>query len=404
MAPLERDPATGRRRRFPLCPNCRAKFKPSDPHPIYIDTSDPAASQAGSSKDVPSPKKPAPPCHTDVVHRRIQLATQEVNRVGEDLRYQTVQKAVQEMEKVAELSDEKRECLLTLVTAVAARWRGMLPIFSTIANQRNEVLALKERLDAAEAQRDRAVAESRRADDIATRAVSMTEQVNHALQQAKGENEALKGRIEQLKQDHRKELEREQARLKGLYDSLNALKAKEAKQKAEIESLREEAKRHAAQLREAAESQLVSLEGEDGRPAGNQSQGLFVEPPHYQASYDLSGSQATIERLPGTSRKRKGSEDDLLLLEAERATASHRVPRPPAQAGSKAVSRLAVPQAPVFPSDWQLDRAQVKPADKQRPVKRTASAATLSPLALDHRGRPLKPVQVGSRKKFCRDS
>ncbi|KAI0358241.1 hypothetical protein OH77DRAFT_1254685 [Trametes cingulata] len=415
------DPETGRRRPLPLCPNCRAKFKASDPHPIYIDTSDPAASQAGPSTGA-SPRRP---CHTDVVHRRIQLATQEVNRVGEDLRYQTVQKAVQEMEKVAELSDERRECLLTLVTAVAERWRGMLPMFSTIAAQRNEVIALKERLSTAEAQRDRAVAECKRANDIATRAVATTEQVNDALQQAKVENDVVKTRLEKLKEDHKEELEREQARMKGLYDSLNALKAKEVKQKAEIESLRAEARKHARQLREAAASQLISLEGDDDRPTENESQGLVVQPSRFQesldepaiwwligltrsqAAYDLSGSQATVERLPmpGASRKRKGSEDDLVSLENERTRPTHRVPTPAARAaGNAVVSRLAPPQAPVFPSDWQLDRAQVKPADRQRPMKRSASAATLSPLALDHRGKPLKPVQVGTRKKFCRDS
>ncbi|KAI0761779.1 hypothetical protein BD413DRAFT_234966 [Trametes elegans] len=90
--------------RFP-CPSCRADFKASDPHPIYVENSD-FTPQGQAEANGPAP------CHTDAVHRRIQSALREVRHTEHDLRRQTVQKAAQEMDRVVEVSDGKDNCLL----------------------------------------------------------------------------------------------------------------------------------------------------------------------------------------------------------------------------------------------------------------------------------------------------
>lgn len=121
--------------------------------------------------------------------------------------------------------------------------------------------------------------------------------------------------------------------------------------------------------------------------------------------YAWSGSQATFERL-GPARKRKGSEDDLALLDIERASSGYEDDPPPRAAPEprKRSSRSVAPKAPLFSSDWQLPSAQVKQKGVQRTLQRSASANVPPPLALDRNGKPLKPVAVGSRKRFRVDS
>ncbi|OJT03303.1 hypothetical protein TRAPUB_6081 [Trametes pubescens] len=326
----------------------------------------------------------------------MKTATRVINLVEHDLRHQTVQKAALEMEKVVELSDGQQECLLSLLATVATRWRGMLPVFSTVANQRNELLELQERQRRTERERDAAVTATSRAEQIATEAVRTTEQVHEALQAAKTEVETLQQASVRSNEAYKEDLAAKQKRIDWLFASLNAFKAKEAKQKAEIEELREKVQ-EATRLREAAESQLVDLEV-DYEPVNEQS--LVVLPDDSQAAFDLSGSQATFERLPGTTRKRKGSEDDLAWCDAEQASDLDDQPPRAAPTARKQMSKAAKPKAPLFQSDWHLPSGQVQPKGARRMLQRSTSANTSFPIALDQSGKPLKPVQVGSRKRM----
>ncbi len=85
------------------CPQCRAPFKNSEPHPIFLEHGD-SASQAGG-------RSAEPVCHSGPFHHQVASALREVTRVEEDQRAQTVQRAAQEMEKVTELMSG-RDCLL----------------------------------------------------------------------------------------------------------------------------------------------------------------------------------------------------------------------------------------------------------------------------------------------------
>ncbi|OSD05346.1 hypothetical protein PYCCODRAFT_1432505 [Trametes coccinea BRFM310] len=378
-------------RSFP-CPSCRRPFKERDPHPIYVDTGD-FDSQPESSNSNRSQ-----PCHTVIVHQRIQRATEEVKRVEHDLRRQTVQKAAQEIDKIAELSDGKQDCLLDLLTAVAARWRGMLPVLSQIAEQRSEIMALKDRLKATEVARDEAIAQSAKAEEIAASAVQTTEFVHRALGEVKTEVVRLGNRIEDLQLTHKRELDDKEKVLSRLYDTLKALKEKEAKQKQEIEKLREQAKASAELQIERAASQLHNLDTDGYMLTGLDERGAQelqidnIEPRFSR----LEGSQATFERVSAnSSRKRKGSEDDLFVLE-ENERPGDDVTRHPvgtSQSKRRAVSsRSAEASAPTFKSDWEWRNLAAN--DKAK----TSTPAL--PLKLDRMGRPLKPVLCGSRMKF----
>ncbi|KAL7280617.1 hypothetical protein ACG7TL_005554 [Trametes sanguinea] len=344
-------------------------------------------------------------------------ATEEVKRVEHDLRRQTVQKAAQEIDKIAELSDGKQECLLDLLTAVAARWRGMLPVFSQIAEQRSEIMALKDRLKATEVARDEAIAQSAKAEDIAASAVQTTEFVHMALGEVKAEVVRLGNRIEDLQLTHKRELDEKQKVLSRLHDRLKALKEKacfvlvtfrprnlwdvqEAKQKQEIEKLREQAKASAELQHERAASQLVNVDEDGYMHTGFDERGaqeLQVDNIELQFSR-LEGSQATFERVPaGSSRKRKGSEDDLFVLEEneplEDDVNRHPVGTPQSKRRAASFrSESAATSAPTFESDWQWRNLAAN--DKAK-----TSTPTL-PLKLDRKGRPLKPVLCGSRMKF----
>ncbi|KAJ2979764.1 hypothetical protein NUW54_g11093 [Trametes sanguinea] len=176
----------------------------------------------------------------------------------------------------------------------------------------------------------------------------------------------------------------------------------EAKQKQEIEKLREQAKASAElELQhERALSQMVVLDGDGYELVGYGEEGAQqlhlnnVEPRFSQ----LEGSQATIERVSaGSSGKRKGSEDDLLEL-GENGPPKHDINCLPAGSPlfkKRAIaSRSAAAKDAPFKSEWQLRNAAIQ--DKTR----TKTKAPSLPLNLDRKGRPLKPVLCGSRMKF----
>lgn len=102
----------------------------------------------------------------------------------------------------------------------------MLPVFSTVADQRNQLLAQQERQRRTERERDTAVAATSRAEQIATEAVRTTEQVHGALQAAKTEVETLQRTVERTIEAYKEELAAKQERIDRLFTSLNALKAK----------------------------------------------------------------------------------------------------------------------------------------------------------------------------------
>ncbi|KAI0761780.1 hypothetical protein BD413DRAFT_234967 [Trametes elegans] len=117
--------------------------------------------------------------------------------------------------------------------------------------------------------------------------------------------------------------------------------------------------------------------------------------------HDYSGSQATVERLSNTGqkRKRKGSEDDLVVLDPGSSLAK--------DGGSPHSTRRAlVPETRkrpagakpfIFTSDWQLSKEQVgNNWKKPKPV----STGSL-PLELNDKGKATRPVQLGSRKRLC---
>ncbi|KAH9849827.1 hypothetical protein C2E23DRAFT_339236 [Lenzites betulinus] len=374
------DVAAGRRR-IPdpnvLCPSCRRPFKGGQEHVLYLDDSDPDSATA------------AKPCHSDAVHARIQTAVREVNKVQDDLRLQTVQKAAQEVEKVVELSEGLEECHLSLLTAVAARWRNMLPMFIELNAKRNEALELREKLRRAKEERNAAVAERTHAEDIASQAIETTARAHRVVQDHVDKADALKKEIEQLKKIHKEELTAQQERLSMLTTNLGRHKAKEAKQKLELDKLR-------AENASLAASQLISLEVEDGDPElqlGNAQR------------CDMSGSQATFERLSSSSRKCKGSEDDFVVLESQLRESDDDEPvqhTPPVRLRKTSSKISLAPKPSVFRSDWQIPPEQVKQNGVgrmlQRPLSTSVSAAF--PLSLDQKGRPLKPVQTGSRKRM----
>ncbi|KAH9893212.1 hypothetical protein C8Q73DRAFT_696090 [Cubamyces lactineus] len=388
--------ATNNRRRTCPCPTCRTSFRASDPHPIYLDAGD-SLSQAGPSNGQAGGR----PCHTHVAHQRIQAAIREVNKIEKDLRHQTVQKAAQEIDKAAEFMDSEQDCLLDLVTAVAARWRGMLPTFAQLAEKRNEVLALKERLRETEAARKAAVSETAKAEEIAANAVHTTEVVHKALGETKGEMEALRSKLERLEESHKAELDAKQQVLSRLHDTLKALKDKESKQKEEIERLRKEVQCNAELVREARQIQSQGIPPEPDVALDDQA---FISPESQTSYSQWVGSEATYERVPvNASRKRKGSEDELVVLGDDEELpdeAQHRRHRVsstslPKRSAGLPVSRAAAPQPPTFTSDWGLERPQ------QKKLKGSNAPITPTfPIVLDRKGRPLKIVQVGSNRKF----
>ncbi|KAI0831907.1 hypothetical protein BC628DRAFT_1350487 [Trametes gibbosa] len=391
--------ANGRRRvadREVKCPSCRRPFKGGEEHPIYLDvgetttttaTAAEAAAEAGGSK----------PCHGNAVHARIDAATREVDRVAHDLRPQTVRKAALEVAKVVELGGGARECChLGLLAAVAARWRSMLPLFAELSARRDEALGLRAELERARDERNAAVAERVQAEDIASEAVETTAKAQRAAQDSADNSAALKKEVERLKKVHKEELAAQRERVNMLTTNLGRHKAKEAKQKMELDKLR-------AENESLAASQLISPEAEDGDGASRTLVSVNAQ------MYDMSGSQATFERLPSTSRKRRGSEDDLVVLETQRYSDSDDDPpiqhTPPVRP-RKPLSKVSLaPKSCVFRTDWQIPQEQVRQKGTVRMPQRPLSTASATfPLTLDHKGKPLRPVQTGSRKRMRVDS
>ncbi|RDX54055.1 hypothetical protein OH76DRAFT_1060029 [Lentinus brumalis] len=369
------------------CPQCRAPFKNSEPHPIFLDHGD-SASQAGG-------RSAEPVCHSGPFHRQVASALREVTRVEEDQRAQTVQRAAQEMEKVTELMSG-RDCLLGLLTAVAARWRGILPLFSTIAKQRADIAHLRGQLQEAREQ-------TKRAERVAEEAVKEAEKTLPTLQSTQKELLEAKITLQQLKKtmisqadEHKTELEANKQHVSRLHDQLHALKLHvRHNNKEEIRKLREEAKPKICHLQAAASRETKAL-------ANRTQSELEVLSPRTNR---ISAHSQVSEYTSSTMRKRKRSRDDDELLSSDEDpdsllyithTLSPRAKDAPApQRPPPVVKPLSFSADP-----WQLPSQQVNRSKSgSRALQRPASSTNPLGLLLDAKGKPLAPVQTGSRRR-----
>ncbi|KAI0641953.1 hypothetical protein C8Q79DRAFT_264345 [Trametes meyenii] len=363
------------------CPSCREPFREKDPHPVYLDTEDP-----NSPEDESAPQQ----CHPDAVHRRVEVALREVKRVEDDLRHQTVQRAAQEIEKVAELSGDGPECMLGLLAAVAGRWRGMLSLFTTIAEERNEVIRLKAQLRETEAARDAAVGATSRVEQATARVLETAEKAHQALATAREETRTKQKLIEQMELAHQEVLKEKDEKISSFFDRLNALKKREGEQKREIEKLRAEARSNADRIRDLTASQPAFLDIDESGPSSSKA-----GPSSERMDIVLEDSQATFERIPTSSHKRRGSEDDLVVLDPGMPSQYDSPPPSPIPERPEPSARTTAPRPPVFNTDWNFSRPK-----NNGKAKVPAPPNPSCPIALDRRGKPLKPVQSGSRKRL----
>ncbi|KAI0694562.1 hypothetical protein C8T65DRAFT_833403 [Cerioporus squamosus] len=297
------------------------------------------------------------------------------------------------MEKVTELMSG-RDCLLGLLAAVAARWRGMLPLFNTIAKQRADIALLRRQLQEAKE-------EAKTAERVAEDAVMEAEKTLPTLRSTQRELREAKIRLNQLEQTmvtradkHKAELEDKSQEVSRLHDQLRALKAQELKQKQEIRKLREEAKPRTRHLQIAASRDTKYFADR------SQSELELLAP----TSNRVSGYFQALEHTRHTPRKRKRSEDE------DESLSSDFDPDPmlcmrnssSPQAKDAPVLQRAPPvvKALSFASDWQLPSQQVKRSkSSSRVLQRPASSTNPFGLQLDAKGKPLAPVQTGSRRR-----
>ena len=109
--------------------------------------------------------------------------------------------------------------------AVAARWQGMLPVFTSLSRQRSDIARLEDEL--IHAQRDKAHAEN-----VAHHAIEASERAMPALNKAKEELaqaqyglETLKKEMQEKTEVHRAEMEKQRDVVRRLHTQLQALKA-----------------------------------------------------------------------------------------------------------------------------------------------------------------------------------
>ena len=110
--------------------------------------------------------------------------------------------------------------------AVAARWREMLPLFDTIAKQREEIKSVRDQLKTVNA-------EVAKAHETTQEALHAAELVTPRLRRTQADLEKAQGRILELERDivvraeeHRSQMSGKNEEVKRLHTQLQALKAK----------------------------------------------------------------------------------------------------------------------------------------------------------------------------------
>ncbi|KAI0738424.1 hypothetical protein C8Q80DRAFT_1205150 [Daedaleopsis nitida] len=382
---LEVTPST--RSKYP-CPHCRKTFKRSEPHPIFLEYAD-SASQATSGEN-------ARICHPDAFHRQVYSALKDLGALESEQRKQTVERAVEGVEKVSKMMDG-RDCLLRLLTAVAARWRGMLPILTTIASQREEIVSLHGKVKMS---KEAAI----KAEKLAHEAVKASERTLPTLQKTRSELREAQIKIEQLEhkvkmqtEEHKTEIAQKTEDTRRLHDMLRELKEQEKKQRVKIKELREDIKERSRQL------EYPSSNAQPLRSVLNEAppDELIVLPESgsvHHVEGDRYASRLGLSPSTSSPRKRKRSEgDDSPLFEAENA-ASGNLLRPQPQASSSRAAIRPETKRPVFSSDWTLPGRPAKPGSSLK-LQEPKRASVPSVIKVDEKGRPLVPVQCGSRRR-----
>ncbi|PIL24764.1 hypothetical protein GSI_12650 [Ganoderma sinense ZZ0214-1] len=380
------------------CPQCRAKFKATQLHSIFLDLADSASQPqhpvaSGSSQ---------PACHSEGLHCQVAKALRHVNEVEEDQRFPTVQRAAKEMEGVCELmdSDKRRDCMLDLLTAVAAQWRGMLPVFTSLSEQRAELSKLKNELHKAKKKIASAEETARQAIESSERTMPTLRKTQEERDLAKRERDSLSDELTRKAGEHTAEMQRQREEVERTRDQLRALKAQEKKQKQEIKKLREKNRETSRLLVSAAKRQTPAL--------NDPQDDLDILPPSETNSleFELILPDEDAYHDPAfdakTSRKRRRPEADDGIPNFASETILHSPPRSPRQAQYR--EPLAV-KAPVFGSDWNLANRHIprnsrpRKASESTPQSLTNSSAGF-PIKLDEKGRPKGTVQNGLRKKL----
>ncbi|KAI1790298.1 hypothetical protein LXA43DRAFT_973784 [Ganoderma leucocontextum] len=317
-----------------------------------------------------------PACHSEGLHHQVAKALRQVNEVEEDQRFPTVQRAAKEIEDVCELMDKRRDCMLDLLTAVAAQWRGMLPLFTLLSDQRAELFNVTNELNKAKRKTASAERMAREAIESSERTMPTLRKTQEDLDQVKLERDALAEEMTRKTDEHNTEMQRQREEVKRTCDRLRALKAQELKQKQEIKKLREKNKETSRLLLSAAESQANAMRDTQDDlevlpPSETNSLGLELIPPDEDAFRNPMFD-------PNTSHKRRRPEADDGIPDFASETILHSPPQSPRQPRRR--EPLAV-KAPVFGSDWTLSK-QRKTAGS---APCTLSSSTEFPIRLDEK-------------------
>ncbi|TBU45381.1 hypothetical protein BD309DRAFT_989565 [Dichomitus squalens] len=301
-----------------------------------------------------------PACHSDGFHYQLAKSLRDINQVEEDQRFQTVARAAKGLEDVYGLMD-RRDCMLELLTAIAARWQGMLPVFNSLSKQRSDIVKLKDELKQTQRGKTHAENVARQAIETSERTMPVLTKTKEDLAQTQQELGALK----RVTEEYKVELQKQREEVGGLRTRLHALKAQERKQKEEIKRLREENRETSRFLQFVAESQAqAEQDTQDSLDVQLSSESDDVGLEFLTSDVDSSRHPAFE---PTTSRKRRRPEADECLptFASETVIYSPRPsPRRPARREPLAV------KPPIFSSDWNLPQP---PAKQRKPASRSGA-------------------------------
>ncbi|KAI0923636.1 hypothetical protein AcW1_006532 [Taiwanofungus camphoratus] len=366
------------------CPICRERFILKDAHPIYIEVahSDTLSSQPRSAEE---PLLEA--LYSRVILKQAVYAGEQIKCIGAASSTQAVQRAAQEISKVVEGLDREPCTVEALLSTIGDYLHRIAPIFTTVSEQERELASLKGTLCTKEAEGKRMNKEVEKAQHLTLEALDTADRARHELVKAREENDKLQRRMNAQAREYGEQLTTHSEEMSVLHNALQAHKAKESKQKAKIQSLRQRLKDHEDtidSLRQSASRTPVLTRG-PRRQTSRPTPSL----PHGEDS-------DVLDIYPTEEGTVIGSDCDLEYLDPE--------PLRPLPALFPALSNVLLPpgtpQRPKFDTDWNL-----KPPQNRGKRKRTVSlennaSASSFPIALDSKGRAKGTVQLGSRRRL----
>ncbi|KZT69309.1 hypothetical protein DAEQUDRAFT_273168 [Daedalea quercina L-15889] len=356
------------------CPLCRMPFMEDEIIPIYLQLKDPAgeASQTGADGE-------GQQIYSSAVLKQAKYVGTKMKEISANSSADTVKRSAKELKKVADGMDGGSCVVKGLLSSIVEFMERISSVYAKLATQKKEINDLHSLVQ--DAQEDKLYIDDqmRKAEQDRKSALEAADTAQKQYRIVKKELEDARGELRNREKQYIARMSERAGEITKLQATLRAHKEKEGKQQEKINNLKDQLK-----AQQVATSHARSA---FQTPVPSRAVGHYTHSPSRAAHLEYSEPRDDVSEVEGS---------ELGCLDPE-----HDPPPLPALLPTPPDDIIEFPPLqPKFMATWNI-----QPANKGKRKRILSSGVEPNPprkqfpIALDDRGRPKGPVQLGSRRR-----